>query len=104
MWLHPLLAECVDETGTRPGIHRLDEAETPHGGIRLAFITTERDQTLVDDRLEPALLPAADIAAIHADKQRSIRLARYSAPVRSSTIMLIGVDASSASCASATWK
>ena len=73
MRLHALLAKGVDETGAWPGIHRLDEGETASGGIRLPVITMKRDQALAGDRLEPALLPAADIAAIHADIQRSIR-------------------------------
>jgi hypothetical protein len=70
--LHPLLAKCVDEPRTRLVVHRLDERETASSGIRVPAIAMERDQALARNRLEPGLLSATDIAAIHADEQRSI--------------------------------
>ena len=72
--MHSLPAQRVDEPGARLVVHRLDEGETAARRIGNPAVTMKRGQALARDRLEPVLLAAADIAAVHANKQRPVRL------------------------------
>jgi hypothetical protein len=71
--LDALLAQRIDEPGPWSGVHRLDEGETASGRIRDPAITMKRQHALAGDSLEPVLVAAANVPAVHSHKERPVR-------------------------------